>query len=165
MNARDSAHLKGKAVTDSTTIAVLRRATEADWPGIETLLTETNLPLAGAPEALPSFLVAIRGETVVGAAALERYGTVALLRSVAVRPDLRGTGLGQELVRRQLEIAPSEGVQRVVLLTTTAAEYFPRFGFRTLPRADVPAAAQAALEFREACPDTAVAMLLDLRVN
>jgi amino-acid N-acetyltransferase len=141
---------------------VIRVPANADWANIEALLTEASLPLDGAREALPDFLVAVRGETLVGAAALERYGTVALLRSVAVRPEARGTGLGREIVVRLLEEAQREGIQQVVLLTTTAADYFPRFGFRALPRADVPVAAQESLEFRETCPDSAVAMLLNL---
>jgi hypothetical protein len=33
----------------------------------------------------------------VGSAALELYGSAALLRSVSVRRDLRGTGLGRRL--------------------------------------------------------------------
>lgn len=144
---------------------VIRVPASADWANIEALLTEARLPLDGAREALPDFLIAVRGETLVGAAALERYGMVALLRSVAVRPEARGTRLGQKMVTQLLEEAHREGVQQVVLLTTTAADYFPRFGFRALPRADVPVAAQESLEFREACPDSAVAMLLDLPIQ
>src|SRR5262245_14767027 len=51
---------------------------------------------------------------------------------------------------------------RAVLLTTSAAEYFPRFGFRTGERNQVPAELQACVEFASACPATATVMHLSL---
>lgn len=98
----------------------------------------------------------------VACAALERYEYDGLLRSVAVRPGDRGAGLGQALVERLLEHAEADGLRSVTLLTTTAADYFPRFGFRAIPRAAVPAPVQRSVEVREACPASAVAMALHL---
>jgi amino-acid N-acetyltransferase len=46
----------------------------------------------------------------------------------------------------------------VYLLTNTAAEYFPRFGFERITRADVPPAVQASIEFTSLCPYTATVM-------
>ena len=54
------------------------------------------------------------------------------------------------------------GVTRVFLLTTTAATFFPRFGFREVARADVDAAVRDSVEFTTACPASAVAMRADL---
>lgn len=140
-----------------------RAATRADWPQIARLLTAAQLPLEGAEDHLGGFLLAFRDGSLAGCAAFERYGTTALLRSVAVAEAERGTGLGQELVRRLLEQAYAEGLNSMVLLTTTAARFFPRFGFRTISRAEAPAAVQASAEFREACPASATVMLLDLQ--
>ena len=140
-----------------------RHAAPADWPKIADLLTGAHLPTDGAVDHLSGFLLAFRGERLVGTAALERYGETALLRSVVVAEEERGTGLGQEIVRRLLDQAHSDGITNVVLLTTTAERFFPRFGFRRVSREAVPAAAHASAEFRGACPASATVMLLDLR--
>ena len=47
----------------------------------------------------------------------------------------------------------------VYLLTTTAARYFPRFGFVETGRDAVPADVAATDEFRSACPASALAMV------
>jgi amino-acid N-acetyltransferase len=126
------------------------------------LLADAALPLAGAEEHLERFLLALRGDTLLGCAALERYGHDGLLRSVAVAAEARGQGLGQALVRELVECAGREGVHTITLLTTTAATYFPRFGFRAIARAAAPRAVQDSVEFRETCPASASVLLLDL---
>src|SRR2546430_14865484 len=73
-----------------TTIAA---ATSADLPALLELLGQSALPTAGLADHLDTTLVARDAGHVVGSAALELYGTAALLRSVAVAPELRGYGL------------------------------------------------------------------------
>jgi amino-acid N-acetyltransferase len=63
------------------------------------------------------------------------------------------------LVEALLEHAESDGVADVYLLTTTAEEYFPKFGFARTTRAAVPDAVKLSAEFRGACPDTAIVMV------
>lgn len=139
-----------------------RGATAADWPKIADHLTGAHLLLDGAEAHVSGFLLAFRGERLVGTAGLERYGEAALLRSVAVAADERGTGLGQEIVRRLLDQAHAGGIRSVALLTLTAERFFPRFGFRQVSREDVPEAVTASVEFRGACPASSTVMLLDL---
>ncbi len=138
---------------------IFRPATRADWSNIASLLTEAGLPLAGAQEHLGDFLLACHGEILAGCVALEHYDDTALLRSVAVAQAERGRGLGQELVRRMLAHASILGVRQVVLLTTSAANFFLRFGFYAIPREEVPPAVRESIEFREACPASATVML------
>ena len=128
---------------------------------ITALLDQHRLPLAGARDHVADFLVATEDARVIGVAGLERYGDTALLRSVAVSSP--GAGLGTRLVQAVLEYANQTGVDTVVLLTTTAAEFFPRFGFTTVTREDVPAAVHASAEFQGACPVSATVMRLVLR--
>ncbi len=45
-----------------------------------------------------------------------------------------------------------------VLLTTTAEDWFPRFGFVRIARDAVPAALHASAELRGACPASAAVM-------
>lgn len=148
----------------------LRAAQPHDWLALEALLRAAGLPLAGAREALSDFIVAEgAGETLLGCAALEAYAaqpgaapTSGLLRSLAVAPSARGLGLGASLVASLLDAARERGLADVTLLTTTAADYFPRFGFREIARDAAPLAVRASIEFREACPDSAVVMALAL---
>lgn len=139
----------------------VRRASAADWEPIAALLDQHRLPLAGARDHVIDFLVAVEDARVIGVAGLERYGDTALLRSVAVSSP--GGGLGTRLVQALLEHAQQSGVDTVVLLTTTAAAFFPRFGFTVVTREDVPAAVHTSAEFQGACPASATAMRLVLR--
>jgi N-acetylglutamate synthase-like GNAT family acetyltransferase len=137
----------------------LRTAQAADWPAIADLLTRSALPLDGAAEHLSHFVLAEDAGQVIGAAGIEAYGAVGLLRSVVVDASQRGQGLGEALVQRALDQAAEDGIQQVALLTTTAMDYFPRFGFVRLERGALPAVLAESAEFRGACPDSAVAML------
>jgi amino-acid N-acetyltransferase len=138
-----------------------RTANTDDWQQISALLQAADLPLDGAQAHLNGFVVAYQGQKLVGCAALERYGRSALLRSVATHPDFRGIGLGQELVRRVLEMALQAGTHEIVLLTTTADRFFPRFGFTVISRESAPDAVKESVEFQGACPDTAITMQLN----
>jgi N-acetylglutamate synthase-like GNAT family acetyltransferase len=146
------------ATTDSTSAAVLRSARAEDLPAIEQLLTASGLPVAGVASALGGFVVAESGGSIVGTAALEVCQNDALLRSVAVAPEWRSRGLGRALVTRVIANAESQGLRALYLLTTTAEHYFPSFGFQPVTRAAVPADVQGTVEFREACPASAVVM-------
>jgi N-acetylglutamate synthase-like GNAT family acetyltransferase len=136
----------------------VRAAAPADLGAVEALLTASGLPLDGVREALPTFVVAENGTDLVGVAGLEVCCENALLRSVAVRPEWRSHGVGRALVTRVISDAESRGIRALYLLTTTADRYFPTFGFRTIPRDEVPADVRETAEFREACPASATVM-------
>lgn len=139
----------------------IRPATPADRPALEALLTRTGLPIDGLAEHLDHFAVAVDRGAVIGSAGLEVYGPHALLRSVAVLPERQATGLGRQLIETALEAARREKLASVTLLTTTAADYFPRFGFRRIEQSAAPEAVKASTQFRGVCPSTAAAMLLE----
>lgn len=138
--------------------SVVRRATPNDWPAIAALLTASSLPLDGAESHVRDFVVAERDAVLIGCAAVERYGGVGLLRSVAVAGSERGQGTGAALVERTLADARRAGIETMVLLTTTAERYFPRFGFEVIDRTVAPAEVRESAEFRGACPASATVM-------
>jgi arsenate reductase len=139
--------------------AIAIRAAEANERAtVEALLLAAGLPILGVDEHFASFVVAKDGGRLLGAAGLELHGEDALLRSVVVAAEAKGTGLGSALTRRMLEDARERGVRAVYLLTTTAETFFPRFGFERVTRAEVPRRVQESREFREACPASAVVM-------
>lgn len=127
------------------------------------LLAASALPQDGLHDHLATTLAARQGNRIVGCAALEVYGQVALLRSVAVDAALRGRGIGRQLTAAARGLARSRGVSQVYLLTETAPDFFARIGFRPVARQDVAPAVQQSVEFVSACPQTAQAMQLDLR--
>ena len=133
-------------------------ARESDRPAIESLLTGSGLPLDGLELALGSAVVARGSGSLVGCAAVEPYGSVGLLRSVCVAPDLRGTGLGGRLVDAAEKLAASRGIGELYLLTETAEGWFPRLGYVPTTRDAVPAALTTSPEFAGACPDSAAVL-------
>ncbi len=140
----------------------IRTARQQDLPAVEALLRSFNLATAGVSQHLPGFLVLEDAGLIVASAGLERYGTAALLRSVAVREGYRNRGLAKTLVGRLLNSARSDGVREVYLLTTTAQHYFQRLRFETVPREAVDPAVTNSAEFGDRCCATAVAMRLVL---
>jgi amino-acid N-acetyltransferase len=134
------------------------RATHADAGELQSLMERAHLPTEGLSSHLDAAFVARDGGRVVGSAAIELYADGGLLRSVAVDADHRGTGLGARLTAAAIDAARQRHLPALYLLTTTAEHFFPRFGFERIAREDVPASVQQSIEFRGACPASAIAM-------
>jgi amino-acid N-acetyltransferase len=139
-------------------VMILEKANVDDAADILRLLERNRLPLDGLTDHLATAIVARQDGRIVGSAALEIYSGAALLRSVAVDPALQRHGLGHELTEAALRLARELGVADVYLLTTTAAEFFPKFGFAEIARDEVPSAVKASREFTAACPSSAIVM-------
>lgn len=82
-------------------------------------------------------------------------GADRLLRSIVVLPDRRGHGLGQALVATLEQQARHLRVQRLHLLTTTAAPFFRTLGYADTDRGAAPPAIAASREFAALCPASA----------
>lgn len=139
-----------------------RTAGAADWPAIQALLLAARLPLDGAQEHLPNFIVGEADGTACCVGGYERYEQTALLRSVAVADQLRGQGIGEQLLAVVKAQARAEGVDTLYLLTTTAAAFFGQRGFVQVERSTAPAALQASREFQGVCPASATMMVAAL---
>ena len=141
----------------------IRNARTADAGAILALLEASDLPTVGVVDALSGFLVAESNGTIVAVVGVEPCSSeFALLRSTAVHPAWRNHGLGRKLVERAIASARAERIEALYLLTTTAEDYFPSFGFVRVARESVPESVRATDEFRSACPASAVAMALSL---
>jgi N-acetylglutamate synthase-like GNAT family acetyltransferase len=136
----------------------LAAASADDLPGIEVLLSGSQLPTIDVAQHLGGFILARAAGELVGTIALERYGEVALLRSVCVAPSHRSHRVGRALLDAIESDTASHGIQHLYLLTTTAADYFARHGFETITRDQAPPAIQQTAEFRTLCPSSAVCM-------
>lgn len=92
----------------------------------------------------------------VGYGGIERFGDVALLRSVVVLPEFRGRRFGAEIVDLLLREAGRQEVRTVYLLTETATAFFERQGFSKVDKAEVPAAILQTRQAAGLCPASAV---------
>lgn len=92
---------------------------------------------------------------VVGYGGLEGEGTHRLLRSVVVLPGRRGAGVGRAIVAALEQEARELGVQRLHLLTTTAAPFFGAMGYVAADRGAAPPTIAASREFTSLCPASA----------
>jgi arsenate reductase len=134
----------------------LGAATDDDRAAVEALVARVELPVEGLADQFPAaYVVARRGDVVVGAAGLERHGAAGLLRSLAVAPEERGGGLGVALTAERLDAARAQGVATVYALTTTAEAFFARFGFAPFPRAEVP---ESVARSSHACPSSSACL-------
>jgi amino-acid N-acetyltransferase len=142
----------------------IRPAAAGDRETVEGLLRAAGLPPDGLDEQFgESYAVAVSDRRIVGAAGVEVYGGAGLLRSVVVDAAWRGRGLGAALTRERLAWARERGLDSVYLLTDSAGEWFPRLGFASVDREQVPDAVRRSLQFASVCPSSASVMMLDLR--
>jgi amino-acid N-acetyltransferase len=141
----------------------IRPAEASDLRAVSALVVQCGLPLEGLASRFgEGYAVAESRGALAGAAGVEVYGPDGLLRSVAVSPAQRGTGMGTALVRDRIAWARTRGLRALYLLTTTAVDYFPRLGFQPAVRDEAPAGIRASEEFAHACPASATLMKLAL---
>ena len=136
-----------------------------DLQAILDLLSQVQLPPDGVADNISGFLVA-RDESsrLVATIGLERHGNTALLRSAAVSPEYQGCGIGSRLTEHLLERATNNSIERVVLLTSTASEFFARrFGFCETSRAAFDQELAASSEWNLPRCSSAVCMSLELQ--
>ena len=141
----------------------IRPAREDDITRVESALRDSELPLDGLRDQFgDGYVVAEVNGELIGVEGIEVYGTDGLLRSAAVVSAWRGKGVGDALTRDRIEWAKRRGLKSLYLLTMTAGDYWPRFGFRRADRDAAPEAMRQSPEFTEACPSTALFMALPL---
>ena len=143
----------------------ITNASQNDLAEILNLLSEVQLPHDGVAENIDNFFVARDASSrLIATIGLERHTNTALLRSAAVAPQYQGCGIGSQLTRHLLERATGIGVERVVLLTSTASEFFARhFGFCETPRTAFDNELAASSEWNLPRCSSAVCMSLALK--
>ena len=135
-----------------------------DYESLKALLLKSQLPVEDLSDTLLTHFFVIRSDSgaVIAAIGLEPYGTVGLLRSLAVDSDYRNKGLGEALVNRLEKYARESGINQLVLLTTTADRYFRNLSYNEINRSDVPAVIQSTKEFSALCPESAICLFKDI---
>ena len=110
-------------------------------------------------ESVQEFVVAADGDSIVGCGALHvLWEDVAEVRTVAVTEELRGKGVGHQILEKLIERAKMVGVKKLFCLTFET-EFFGRHGFTEIQGAPVePEVYQQLLRSY----DEGIAELLDL---
>ena len=145
---------------------VVRPAKTSDVKGIRTLM-DTYAPqrrilskeTVTLYESVQEFVVAVDGDEVVGCGALHvLWEDVAEIRTVAVNEELRGKGVGHQILELLIARAEAVGVKKLFCLTFET-DFFGRHGFSEIVGAPVdPEVYQQLLRSY----DEGIAELLDL---
>jgi amino-acid N-acetyltransferase len=132
----------------------------ADGADIKRLLEASALTTDDLTRELPgNFLVLRQGPDLMAVVGIEGAGPAALLRSLAVSEHLRGGGVGRQMVASAEAMARRRGVISLYLLTTTAADYFLKLGYRNAPRGTAPAVIRSTPQFSWLCPASSSFMM------
>jgi len=117
------------------------------------LLEAAELPTSDLTDAhMADFFYSGSSAAPNGLVGVEFLETDALLRSLVVVPDQRGSGLGSALVERAESHARARGARAIFLLTTTAERFFRSRGYVPADRASAPEAVRTSREFADLCP-------------
>lgn len=119
------------------------------------LLSENRLPISDFQDSEIVFTVYRRGDKIAGIIGEEIFGNDILIRSFAVEDSFKNKGIGKKL----LEAVLTENAT-YHLLTTTAAPYFERYGFKYAERSDAPESIRNTREFSGICPSSSAYMIL-----
>jgi amino-acid N-acetyltransferase len=130
------------------------------------ILGEAGLPYSDLTDAhLEHFFGCGSISAPEGIVGLGLYGSLALLRSLAVSSKCRGRGCGTALVAQAELFAQSQGAEEIYLLTSTAQRFFERLGYARVPREAAPVAIQGTQEFSTLCPSDSAFMVKRLPIK
>lgn len=119
------------------------------------LLVECGLPVSDITSlASPSFFGVRSGGSLVGVVGIEAHPPFALLRSLAVAPAFRSSGIAHKLVAFVESLAVARDIKELFLLTTTAEKFFLGLGYSSASRATAPPAIQGTAQFSGLCPSS-----------
>lgn len=136
----------------------IRKADTEDLDRVEALLAANDLPYGDVRTKPGRFFVATSETEFVGAGGLEIYGSNGLLRSIVIKESRRGCGYGTVLCDALEGYARTNEVEALYLLTTTATEFFRRYGYEETVRENVPVTVRQTAEFAYLCPSSATCM-------
>lgn len=133
---------------------------------VKELLESYGLPVSDIPgnDQIQFFGIKADGalSAVVG---IELYGEYALIRSLAVKRQFRGSGIGRELIASLEDWARNKRVMSLFLLTETADRFFEHQGYRSIPRSEAPQVIKETSEFSGICPGSSKFMIKELIAN
>jgi len=125
------------------------------------LLKKNNLPTEDLDPGKQMFVVE-EGDEVIATVAIEYDYNDALLRSLSVSKEKRNSGIGAELVEFIEDYVKKQGVQNIYLLTTTAADFFSKKGYKIIDRNTIPEFIKNTSEYSVLCASSSTVMKKEL---
>ncbi|MGE1063453.1 arsenite methyltransferase [Megasphaera paucivorans] len=139
----------------------IKIAEQKDFPQIYNLLEHSGLPVSGVSDDTGKYYIA-QGTSIMGVLGFEIYNDVALLRSLAVCPKFKKSGIASKLIQYVLNILREQRCKGVYLLTNTAETYLSRYDFISISRDAVPVDILETSSLGNICPKTSTCMYLNL---
>lgn len=136
--------------------------TSVDLAELAEALDAEGLPTIDLADPGCLFFRLADAEGTLGYAGLEGDGPDRLLRSLVTLPERRGIGNATRMLMAIEACAGSIGVERLHLLTSTAAPFFYSVRYRDAERADAPSAISQTREFTQLCPADAAYLVKNL---
>jgi glycerol-1-phosphatase len=138
------------------------RATADQAEDVRDLLRSAGLATDGIEGRIDHTVVCRNGENLAATACLEPAGGNGIIRSVAVRADLRGEGLGMLAAAAAVREGRSRGILTFALFTESAVPFFEQLGFHRIERSDLPGPIREGRHATEECAQAATPMVLTL---
>ena len=122
---------------------------------VHAMLSDGEMITDGVEWPPACYLVAYFGAEPVGVIGVEPSLDAALIRSLYVRHEMRGRGIGAQLLAAVRKAAHTRGARSLYLFSNDAADFFKRFGFVEVPVSQLIAALGAAplLKYYQARPE------------
>lgn len=137
-----------------------------DLAALKDFLATSGLPSEDlTAQHLEHFIILAQPERIAGSIGIEKLGTDALLRSLAVDTMMRGEGFGKRLLQEIESHALRNGVRNLYLLTTTADNFFEHHGYQRLDRLAAPESIRNTTQFARLCPVSARCLYKSLSPN
>lgn len=112
----------------------IRNAKSEDFESVNRLIKANPKTIVPRPqsefhELLNTFWVAEQDKEIVGCVCLELYSPkICEIRTLIVKDEVKGTGIGKELVSTALSEAKKHKIPQI-LVVTSDPEYFSKLGF------------------------------------
>ncbi|AEA68007.1 MULTISPECIES: arsenic resistance N-acetyltransferase ArsN2 [Pseudomonas] len=133
----------------------MRILSNNDLGPLRDALTLAGLPVDDLTYPGRKFFSFSHQDVVVAFGGIEGEGAGRLLRSLVVLEGQRGKGTGAAVLAAIEAFAKREGVERLHLLTDSAAAFFTGQGYQARDRSLAPASIGATAQFKTLCPASA----------
>jgi len=134
-------------------------ATEQEFEAVVNILNYYKLITQDIDFKKQMFFVQRDEDLVCAVGAIELHQPYGLIRSIAVCPDKTKSGYARKIVKKLEEIAFSNELTKLYLLTETAELVFAKLGYESIGRESVPQIIKRTNQFSELCPASATVMV------
>lgn len=133
-------------------------ALESDYKEISYLLNVNELPSSDITEDHVQIFVGLNQQEIIGTIGLQKYDSIGLLRSLVVKDGYKSQKIAGKLLHYIFDYCVMHKITELYLLTTSAEEYFYKYGFQKIERILVPEVIKETKQYQEICPKVAVVM-------